>query len=585
MMKKYFILIFIAWIFCFVAMQAKAALTARLDRNQISANETVQLIIEADNQVAAMPDTTLLTRDFDVMGVASGSRLNIINGRIDARTTWTISLAPKRSGELIIPSLELNGEQTRILKLQVSETSASSGPDAATPVFIETEVDQRDPYVQGMVRYTTRIFFAVPLTQGNLSEPQPEDAFIHRFGEDREYSVVRDGETYHVIERQYVIFPQTSGSMVLPAPVLTAQIPQNVSRRDPFFDRILGNNRPIQLRGEVLTLNVRPRPDQSKSEFWLPAESVELLEDWETDEDSIAVGEPLTRNITIKALGVAGEQLPDLRFADVEGFKLYPDRTQSKTQHLQHNIVGEKTQHIAYMPMQSGKYTLPAITLHWWDTKTDKEQVATLPARTVAVIPAADQQHVSMQPSDPAKTKPHATTVEKPETTTNDNNFYLDESKTDEMIAPPVNFSGWFWASLFFALLWLMTLGLWWQRRHISTQYKTQKSLQNFYHENDPKARERFLLACRANDPHQARHYLLKWATTNWPQTPPKGLEDLALRLNSPVTSEALVALDRALYQKQQKTWKGQELAKLLSKFPNQDQEPNGKTALPKLYA
>ncbi len=584
-MKKYFVLTFTAWILCFVTLQANAALTAQLDRGRITEGETVQLTIEATGRVSEMPSTKVLDKDFEVMGMMSGSRVNIINGNIDSRTTWTLSLSPKHSGKLTIPSLTINGEQTPILTLQVSEASANTGTDAAAPVFIKTEVDKTDPYVQGKVRYTLRVFFAVNLAQGSLSEPKPENALVHRLGEDREYTTMRDEKSYHVIEREYIIFPQISGNLVIPAPVLDAQIPQNNSQRDPFFGSVFTNNRPIRLRGETITLKVRPRPPQNQSQFWLPAESVELLETWQPDDDKIAVGDPLTRNITIKASGVTGEQLPDLQFTDIEGFKFYPDRAQSNTQNLQHNVQGEKTFRLAYMPTKPGTYTLPAFSLHWWDTQTNQERVATLAARTIEVISTSSQSPKSLpQTPDSATEEPIETTVQKPLQKDDSHPFFAGENIIKGTTTLELNHNSWFWISLVLAVLWLITLVQWWRRRHFLPRDTKNKNVLNTEPENSSKARKCFLSACQANDAHQARHHLLQWVASHWPQSPPKGLEDLALRLNDPAISAALTTLDRMLYQGDKENWNGQKLARLLSKLPQQNQESTDKTTLPRLY-
>ena len=584
-MKKNIFLIFVAWALCFATLHVNAALTAHLDRNQITQGETVQLIIEATGQTSVMPDTQVLNKDFDVMGMASGSRLNIINGKIDSRTTWTITLAPKRNGELTIPALTINNEQTPVLFLQVSETTTDTGAGSDTPVFIENEVDKIDPYVQGMIRYTMRVFFAVNLVQGSLTEPELENAFVHKLGEDREYQTMHDGKLYHVIEREFAIFPQISGNLVIPAPILDAQIPENITSRDPFFDRIFTNNRPIRLRGDAITLEVRPRPDQSNAQNWLPAESVELIDDWQPEDDQVAVGDPLTRNITIKALGVTGEQLPDLQFADIDGFKLYPDRAQSDTQNLKHNIEGEKTLRLAYMPTRPGTYTLPEFSLHWWDTKTNQERTTTLAKRTIKVIPATGQtQNESNPTTDFAIQVPNKNEAQQSVQTNESNALLTNGRTTDRATTSTLSHNGWFWASLVFAALWLITLTLWWRKRYFSPQIIVQKQKLAPEPENSRKARKRFLAACQSNDAQQARHYLLQWAASHWTHSPPKGLEDIASRLNDVTISAALTALDRMLYLDTDENWDGQKLAKLLTKLPQQHDETTDKNALPGLY-
>ncbi len=387
--------------------QAQAALTARLDRDQITEGETVRLLVEAEGQVSGSPDTTPLQADFEVLGINSGSRVNIINGRMDASTSWTITLSPKRSGKLTVPALELEGEQTQPLTLQVSETPVASGPASGSSIFIETEVDRSDPYVQGMLRYTVRLFYEVKLAEGSLSEPQLDNALVRRLGKDREYSAERNGRRYRVIERRYAIFPQTSGELELPAPVLDARVPDQTAKRrspfqglfgrDPFDDPFFGGSRlgdvftstrPVRVRGESRLLQVRPRPNQTAGHEWLPAETVVLSESWQPQAGELRVGDPITRSITLRAQGVTGEQLPELDPGQVAGFKVYPDRAQVNTQDLQQTVQGEMSRNVAFVPIRPGRFTLPAVRLHWWDTRTDQERLVELPERSVEVLPA-----------------------------------------------------------------------------------------------------------------------------------------------------------------------------------------------------
>ena len=573
---------------CLLSTQAWAALTAHLDRQRITEGEIVRLTIEAAGQIAAMPDTRALHQDFEVTGAMSGSRVNIVNGKMDSRTTWTISLIPLRNGELTIPSLKIDGEYTPELKLQVIEASAGTDTDAVAPIFIETEVDKTDPYVQGMVRYTQRVFLAVSLAQGSLSEPEHENALVQKLGEDREYVAQRNDRSYTVIERQFAIFPQASGSMVIPAPVLNAQIPQSSNRSSPFFDRLFTNTRPVRLRGEAITLEVRQRPDQSKSSYWLPAESVTLRETWQPENNSVNFGDPVTRSITIEALGVAGEQLPEPKFSDQEGFKVYPDRAQSSTQHLPDNVQGEKTLRLAYMPTQPGKHILPAFAIHWWDTTTDSARTATLPERTIEVLPGADQQNNTTMPGqnfvDPNETGGM------PQTRQNLSSapLFQAERSTTTAAGQAIGHTGWFWATWLFAALWLMTLGILWRKRHDARQSAAEAKISPVEPLNAREARKRFLTACRNNNPRDARYCLLKWAAVHWPDAPPKGLDELALRLDDLATREALRQLDRVLYQHTEENWSGNELGKLIAQLPEHDQQSKAiasKHVLPDLYS
>lgn len=584
-------------IFCLLPMHVSAALTVQLERSQIAAGESVQLLVETDRQVSDWLDTRPLEKDFDILGNISGSRVNIVNGQIDAKTTWTITLAPKRSGALTIPPLEMDGERSDPLILQVGEESLTDNKDSGSPIFIETEVDRQDPYVQGMVRYTVRLYYGAKLIEGRLSEPQSAQALVHRIGQDRDYTVERDSQHYRVVERQYAIFPQTSGKLVLPAPVLDARIAESSTvkrnRLPDFFggdplNSMFTVTRPVRIRGEAEVLSVQPRPDEASGFSWLPAEQIELSEDWQPQDGKVHVGDPLKRTVVIRARGVTGEQLPDLDFSDTNGFKVYPDPAKIDTTDLAQNIEGEKSRSIAYVPVQPGRFTLPAIKLQWWDTKNNQIRVSRLPERMVEILPAIN--------ADNAPIKSSATS---PGMTDNAESFVHDEVDAQHSARANSIFSLfgipateltatqnsiWPWLSFFFALLWLTTMGMWWLSKRYQSRVILEPEARMRNQEGVRDAKKHFHSACKANDPHMARRRLLKWAADHWPDDPPAGMDDLARRFVDPKIKAALAELDRSLYRDENQQWDGSQLGNLINKLPQNERQRCAKAPLPGLY-
>lgn len=128
------------------------------------------------------------------------------------------------------------------------------------------------------------------------------------------------------------------------------------------------------------------------------------------------------------------------------------------------------------MPTQPGKHTLPAFTLHWWDTTTDSEQVATLPERTIEVLPAAGQQQNPSAAFNDFAAESGEMTGQKTAQGTSANPLLQTERTANTVTSSTLNHSGWFWASLLFAALWLITLALWWNnKRHRVLQVGDEK--------------------------------------------------------------------------------------------------------------
>jgi len=570
-----------------------ADMNAWVDRTQVGEGETVQLTLEVQGQVNERPDTTPLEQDFEILGQSTGSRVNIINGYTDARTSWTLTLSPRHEGRLVIPALQAGKYRSEPLSLEVSQAPApapASGSDA--DILIESKIEPRNPYVQGQVLYTLRLLYAVQVSGGQLSDPGAEHALVQRLGEDREYTTMRNGRRYQVVERRFALFPQTSGSLELPAPVFDGEIPDTSRRRasplqrffgnDPFFDHdpfedLMTPTRRVRVRGEPARLEVRPRPGAAQGAHWLPAEHVELKGTWQPESAGVQVGEPVTLVLDLEAEGLTAGQLPTPAPETVAGFRVYPDQAQRQTATADTGVTGHLQQKIAFIPERAGDLALPAVELHWWDTQADRERTASLPGRVIKVMPVAGQSPQDTVKSAPAMAPPET----KVQSTAPD--VAAPESQAGKSPRPDTASSSlWPVLSVLLAIGWLVTLAIWWWRtrrgRVVSTVPQPEASIAT------ATARKQFRVACRNGDAPGARRALLAWAALHWPADPPHGLEALAQRIRHAEVRDALAELDRALYR-EAGNWNGTRLANCLRELPEPDaQAGTDKAVLAPLY-
>ncbi len=355
------------------ATAAHAELRAHLDRDVVGLEEVVRLTVElsgADGK--AVPDLTPLRRDFDVLETDHSSRLVVSDGQVESSEQWTLSLSPKRAGTLEVPPLHVGKESTGALQLVVREPGTQ--PDAAAPdVLVETEVTPNNPYVQGQVLYTVRLMHAVELGSGQLSDPAPENALVLPLGDELSYRTRRNGRRYSVTEHRYAIFPQASGTLVIPGPVFIGQAIEGETGSPLLeprlvvpdaLERALGETRTVRGRGRDLKVQVRRRPAAAGKGEWLPAESVLLSEYWSADPATVRVGEPVTRTVTVLARGLTGAQLPAPVQEGAEpaggALKSYPEPSVSETQTRGIYVLGRRTQRIALVATRPGQLVLPA---------------------------------------------------------------------------------------------------------------------------------------------------------------------------------------------------------------------------------
>ena len=113
-----------------------SALTAKLDRQSISLDETVTLVLSGTILNRQTVDTSPLERDFILRGQRQESQLRLINGQRSAVYRWQVTMLPKRSGIINIPPLKVGHEMTPGLRLNVTpsqqQTDTGHNPIATT---------------------------------------------------------------------------------------------------------------------------------------------------------------------------------------------------------------------------------------------------------------------------------------------------------------------------------------------------------------------------------------------------------------------------------------------------------------------
>ncbi|MBS0590752.1 MAG: protein BatD [Proteobacteria bacterium] len=370
-----------------------ASVRAWLDRSAMQLGETVTLNVEvADNATATQPDFTSLQPDFNLLGTQSSSSMNIVNGAATSKLLWAVGLEPKRTGTLTIPALSVAGAQTQPLTLTVTPASASSGK-AGDDVYLDVDVEPKSPYVQQQVQVTVKLYYALSLTDGNLEDPHGPGLNARKLGQDAQYTADVGGRRYRVLERHYVMSAEKSGAATM-APIVFRGHALDPNNANSFFAR----GRSVTAQAPGTTLDVKPRPANSGTDAWLPAQALTLTAEGIDANTPARVGEPLTLTLHVKAQGLAFEQLPELTLPKIDGAEVYPDKEITGNRDDGTWLHGERTRKFAIVPDRPGALTIPALSLAWWNTAQDRAASADLPALTLDVAAGAASAAASAAP-------------------------------------------------------------------------------------------------------------------------------------------------------------------------------------------
>jgi len=520
-----------------------AQVRAWLDRNSMQLGETVTLNVEvSDNAGAAQPDFNALQQDFTLLGTQSSTSMNIVNGAASSKLLWAVGLEPKRAGTLTVPALAVAGAQTQPLTLTVSPASSTSGK-AGDDLFLDLEVEPKSPYVQQQVRVTVKLFFALNLTDGNLEDPHGDGINARKLGQDASYTADVEGRRYRVLERHYALTVEKSGAAAI-EPILFRGHAVNPNDVNSFFTR----GRSVTARVPGATLQVRPRPANSGSDAWLPAQSLTLSADGIDASTQARVGEPLTLTLHLKAQGLGFEQLPELKLPKIEGADVYPDKETTVNRDDGAWQYGERTRKFAIVPNRAGTLTLPALSLAWWDVAHDRAASADVTAQAVNVAVAAGT----------------AASVASPATNSTNIQSVAPTTAPVSPKAEPGSGAGTPWRILALVAvgLWLLTVVAWSAsvvaRRRQAADAGPVPTSDIRVGANASTARSAFIGACKRGDAPAIARALIAWARAEGSDA--RTLGELAHTLDASQRA-ASIELERYLYAANAETCDGARVA------------------------
>ena len=542
-MNRFCVLLFL--LCCWTVPAHALGLVASVDRDQLNSGETVELTLETnDATLFGKPDLAPLDTLFEVRGTRQVNQLTTLNDDNKATTRWIITLQPKQTGTVTIPSLQVGDYHSLPINLTVTQSSASDSELA--PVFIEASLDQPSVYVQAQAILTLRVYHSVALyDDSNLTPLHLQDAIVEQLGESRTYEKLINGVRHGVIEVRYGIYPQHSGELQIPALTFSATQVDN----QPGNTSTPSAPKPgkmVHVTSTEIPLQVKPKPeDYPATAAWLPARSLSLSETWNPEPDHSKVGDSLTRTLTLKAEGLSSAQLPPLPATDVNGLRRYPDLPQLSNQVTDNGLIGSREEREALVPTRVGQVELPAVELVWWNTHEDRLERSYLPARTL---------QVAANTSLAADTPTGAGTI----ADSDDSTLWL-----------------WQLSTLLLACTTLIGFGLWWRARWQPAILRAAQT--------GPSPRtllDDIKRASLANDPQATRQALDAWARQQ-----PETLAEMAARFV--LLSDALDGLNGALYSETGQYWQGEELWKAIRSIPAAEREQDTaseSSSLPPLY-
>ena len=553
-----------------------AEIIARADRNRVGLNETFHLTYEASGDLDGKPDFSVLEPLVDILGKSQGTHVSIINGRYRKKATWTLTVLPKREGEIILPPVPFGTDRSNSLRIQVS--SAPPAAPANQAFFSRLEAEPESAFVQQQIIVHQRLYSAKRIRAYGFDDLKIEggDAVVEPLGEEKQYRQTIGGQDYIVIDRAYAVFAQQPGTLRIQPALAEARAGGRSGGfmldpfSNPFPDPFGGRGEALRTRSNGLSLEIQPVPPRADVNPWLPADKLELQAVWPEDPPRLVQGEPVTLTLSLKAEGLTAAQLPELQLPAIDGVKQYPDQPLLNDVKNDNGITGYRLQKIALIPTRAGEIHIPAIELAWWNVKSKRREVARVPARTLQVIAAAN----------PAPAAPPATATPSPAITPEPTGAAETTTPDEPPLAPEPQRKAagyWPWISLILATGWALTLLLWWwSRRGNARPVRPAVVSPSRSIERAEKALKALRKACAARDDEACRKHLLAWGQALFGEDfhlagdaldrLPGELAELTRQLDARLYAGSTAELDHARIAEQARAVTRQEAARAKSK-------------------
>jgi len=521
------------------ALLAEAApVQVQVKPDQPRLDEAFQLVFSASGNTDGTPDFSPLDQDFEILSQSQSSQSSWVNGKSSQRINWILNVMARRAGRLAVPEIAFGSDRSVVMEIEVQEEQASSG--ARPELFLEVAVDSNTPYVQTQVIYTWRIYTRVNLSAANMSEPTLENALVVGLGDNRRYRKQLDGVDYQVIEGRYALFPQQAGELTIPSLALTAEV-LSTQPPQPGMNRFFNFQRTTtrRVKSEALSLQVKGVPDAFDQGPWLAASQLELSQSWSNESLQIKVGEPLTRTLTLRAVGVPKSQLPDIGMGlNNANLKTYPEQPLASERAFENGLSSIREQKVAIIAAVAGRYRLPEISVRWYNTQNGKIEIAKLPEVTITAVAV---------PGMPVVTPPDA-----------------GRAAPEPGIEPGVSVEprggsepAWKWIALLLAIGWVLTLiWLWYRSRRQSAIIQQESSATSRYKPQLRKFAARLKLACLDHDAQQAGQTLREWGMESFAAS---NLMEVALASPAPL-QQHIIRLNQSLYSGGEQEWDAQAL-------------------------
>ncbi len=355
---------------------------------------------------------------FDVMYGPSTSRqssYSMVNGKTTSSSTitFTYTLMPQKEGTHQLPALSVmsggkkyasNRVSVEVLPGDAAAAQGQSGQRARTrdageqitskDLFVTVTASKHKVHEQEAVLLTYKLYTLVSIDQCSSKMPELDGFHVQEIPLPSQKSLryeAYNGRNYGtVVWSQYVLFPQKTGKLTVPALPFDVEVVQQDRSVDPFDAFFGGGAMLVRLNKRI----VAPAVELNVSA--LPARPAGY---------SGAVGQDFSIHATLTPQQVDANDAVQLR-VEVKGtgnlklmaapavdwpkdFEVYDPKTNEKTKLTTAGLAGSVVYNYTVVPRHGGRFSIPPVQFTYFDTKAGSYKTLSTDSFQLAVANTA----------------------------------------------------------------------------------------------------------------------------------------------------------------------------------------------------
>ncbi len=393
--------LYIVLMLCVVTIAVKAQKFVAEAPTEVTVGEQFRLTYTINSQNVSNFRIGSIPAALEVLMGPSTSQqqsFQMINGHTSSSSsiTYTYILCANKEGQYNIPAanISVGGKNmtSNSLRIRVYAASQSSNRQSqygaghgqmreagsrisGSDLFIKVTASKQRVHEQEPILLTYKVCTLVNLTQIDGKMPDLNGVYTQEIDlpQQKSFKVETiNGRPYKTVTiRQYVMFPQKTGKIEIPALTFNGMVVQQNRNVDPFEAFFNGGSGYVEVKHSIkapaLTIQVDPLPTRP-ADFSGGVGQFNITS--QPDKQEVRANEPITLRVIVSGTGnLKLIKAPVVEFP--KDFDKYDAKITDKTRLTAAGVEGSMVYDCLAIPRHAGKYEIPAVEFVYYDTKTN----------------------------------------------------------------------------------------------------------------------------------------------------------------------------------------------------------------------